>query len=53
MPCSKKCFVASFLAMAICERFNAKLGDELVDYESFYSLAEAKAVIELRTRPVT
>ena len=29
-----------------CESFNAKLRDELLDGEIFYSLAEAKTVIE-------
>jgi transposase InsO family protein len=29
-----------------CESFNAKLRDELLDSEIFYSLAEAKIVIE-------
>jgi len=29
-----------------CESFNAKLRDELLDGETFYSLAEAKIVIE-------
>ncbi len=31
-----------------CESFNAKLRDELLNGEIFYSLAEAKAVIESR-----
>lgn len=31
-----------------CESFNAKLRDELLNGETFYSLAKAKAVIENR-----
>lgn len=32
--------------MGFCESFNAKLRDELLNGEIFYSLAEAKVVIE-------
>lgn len=33
-----------------CESFNSKLRDELLNGEIFYSLAEAKVIIEARAR---